>query len=248
VVNYPVENHAPVLQPKVCSQIFYVGQEGECMMLFLDPDCFIFSLAQFQGREPATSHVPGWPYNEVSPFSPPQNIRTDQEQLIYQMTINGLPNYQYGPWIEDIMDPKSGLGGFIPKAEGIVRSVIIATDQFGYTGSGSRTIYFVNPGTWLNHPPVITKAPSKPQVAKAGEEIVVTDIKLEEPDGDQVYASCNIGSIGVIAGGSYTGKDFIWTFKTNFPGIYNVEIIFYDFRGAYDIMKIMLYVVPWWSY
>ena len=192
--------------------------------------------------------MPGWPYNEISPFSAPQNIRTDQDKLIYRMTLNGFPNYQYGPWIESIMDPYSGLGSFTPMFEGKLKSVITCNDDLQATSSGKRTIYCVNPNTWLNHPPVITKSPSKPQVSKAGEEIVITDIKLVDPDGEKIYASCNIGSIGVRAGGSYMGKDFIWTIQTNFPGTYNIELFFYDIRGGYVVMDIVLNIVPWWSY
>jgi len=82
-------------------------------------------------------------------------------------------------------------------------------------------------------------------VVKAGEEVILTapDIKIVDPDGDEVYASCNIGAVGRTADGG-----FMWTFQSNFPGVYRVEIIFYDIRGGYVIVRNTLVVKPWWSY
>ena len=64
------------------------------------------------------------------------------------------------------------------------------------------------------------------RVIRAGKEIILNS-RAEDPDGDEVYASCNIGSIGQVGNG-----DTIWTFQTNFPGIYRLEIIFFDIRGG----------------
>jgi hypothetical protein len=236
VVNYPVENYPPVVQMRICPRVFYVGERGHCSIRFADPDCLIFSLAQFQGGTPATSHVPNLPGNV---------IRDDQDQLIYQMTINGLSSYQYGPWIDTIINPCNGETSFIPKFEGLLQTVVTCTDNRGASGVGRRPLYLINRGTWLNHPPIMTRMPVRPIVIRAGEEFILThpQLMVEDPDGDELYASCNIGSVGKTASGK-----FIWTFQTNFPGFYNVEVVFYDIRGGYAIMKIMVEVKPWWSY
>ncbi|MGA1791736.1 MAG: hypothetical protein ACMUIM_09630 [bacterium] len=234
VVNYPVENYAPVTQVNICARFFTVGEENECLIFFLDPDCFIFSLAQLQGMTPATSHLPMLPGNQ---------IRTDQDELVFRMTINGLNRYQYGPWIDTIIDPQSGLTSFTPRFEGVLHTVVTCTDPFGASAFGERPIYCVNPGTWLNHPPIITASPQRPEVVRAGQELIITEMNIQDPDGDELYASCNIGSMGRTADGR-----FFWTFQSNFPGFYHVEVIFYDIRGGYAIMRIEVAVKPWWSY
>jgi len=233
VVNYPVENYPPVLQLDIDDQIFYVGEMGEYLVNFIDPDCFIFSLAQ----PAATTHTPGFPIST--------SYRTDMDGLNWGMTINGLPNYQYGPWIEQIIQPSSGLISWVPKFEGAYDAIITCTDARGAIGFGGITIFAINRGTWLNHPPIILGGPTQPLVMKAGEEFILhtPNFAVEDPDGDQIYASCNIGSCGSAPDGS-----FIWKFQSNFPGSYMVEIIFYDIRGGYAIMEFFLDVKPWWSY
>jgi hypothetical protein len=231
VVNYPVENYPPVLQLDIYDQIFYVGEVGEYLVNFIDPDCFIFSMSS----APATTHTPAI----AGAF------RTDMDGLIWRLTLNGLPNYQYGPWIEQIINPSSGLISWVPKFEGAYDAIISCADARGGTAFGEITIFSVNRGTWLNHPPIILGTPTQPVVLKAGEEFILhtPNFEVEDPDGDQIYASCNIGSCGRAPDGS-----FIWTFQSNFPGSYMVEIIFYDIRGGYAILNFFLDVKPWWSY
>jgi hypothetical protein len=232
VVNYPVENYPPNVQSRIFPRVFDVGEETECVLLSLDPDCFIFSMAQFQGKISATTHVPMLPDNQ---------IRTDQDSLVYQMHIEGIHAYQYGPWIECNFDPFNGVGRLTPKFEGVLRTVTICTDVYGASDVGRRNIHCVNPGTWLNHPPVVTALPN-PRVIHAGEEITM-NARAEDPDGDEVFAICNIGSIGQVASG-----DTVWTFQTNFPGTYYLEILFFDIRGGYASASTSIEVVPWWSY
>jgi hypothetical protein len=233
VVNYPVENYPPVLQLDIDDQIFYVGQPNAYIVNFIDPDCFIFSMSP----SPATTHVPGFPIT--------QQWRTDMDDLHWGMTINGLTAYQYGPWIETIIDPCTGLISWVPKFEGAYDAVITCSDARGGTAFGEITIFCVNQGTWLNHPPIILGGPTQPVVIKAGEEFILhtPNFAVEDPDGDQIYASCNIGSCGRAPDGS-----FMWKFQSNFPGSYIVEIIFYDIRGGYAIMEFFLDVKPWWTY
>jgi hypothetical protein len=233
VVNYPVENYPPVLQLDIDDQIFYVGQPNAYIVNFIDPDCFIFSMS----GAPATTHVPGIPISAA--------FRTDMDDLTWGMTINGLTAYQYGPWIETIINPCTGLISWVPKFEGAYDAVVTCSDARGGTAFGEITIFCVNSGTWLNHPPIILGGPTQPVVIKAGEEFILhtPNFAVEDPDGDQIYASCNIGTCGRAPDGS-----FIWKFQSNFPGSYMVEIIFYDIRGGYAIMEFFLDVKPWWSY
>jgi len=244
VVNYPVENYAPVIQVDIDDQIFKVGAEPDpeegtntYVITFVDPDCFIFSLAQFEGRQPATTHVPGFPVNA--------QFRTDQDNLTYRATLNGLPAYAYGSWINEIIDPYSGLIRFTPRFEGSLVTIVRCTDPYGATEFGEINIFCINPGTWLNHPPVISGGPTNPVVIRAGEEIILHApyFNIYDPDGDQMYASCNIGSCGRSEDGA-----FIWTFQSNFPGIYHVEVFIYDIRGGYAILWFPVYIKPWWSY
>ena len=179
------------------------------------------------------------------PLLPGNQIRTDQDHLTYQISLNGLPFYQYGPWIEDIINPCNGLINWVPKFEGSYNTIVTCTDDRGATAFGGITIFAVSRGTWLNHPPIIKGTPTVPRVIKAGEEVIfgAPDFSVEDPDGDEIYASCNIGSVGRTNRGN-----FIWTFQTNFPGLYHVEILFYDIRGGYAILEFPVEVKPWWSY
>jgi hypothetical protein len=236
VVNYPVENYPPVVQLNITKKAFFLGEEGNHAINFADPDCFIFSLAQLAGGTPSTSHLPMLPGNK---------IREDQDNLTYRMIMNGIPSYQYGPWIEDMIDPHSGLITFNPRFEGIFDPIVICTDDRGASASGSVRIYWVNPGSWLNHCPIIYIKTSKPLVMRAGEEFILspTDLNIIDPDGDDIYASCNIGAVGRTADGGY-----IWTFQSNFPGRYILELVFYDLRGGRCIRRVPVEVNPWWSY
>ena len=55
----------------------------------------------------------------------------DRDQLIYSATINGLPNYQYGPWQESIINPHTGLIQFTPRFEGDFKIMITVQDEKG---------------------------------------------------------------------------------------------------------------------
>jgi hypothetical protein len=167
------------------------------------------------------------------------------DELSFQVTINGMPAYQYGPWIDKIIDPCSGLISWVPKFEGAFNTIVTCSDARGGTAFGEITIFAINRGTWLNHPPIVMGGPTNPVVVKAGEEVVIhyPTINIADPDGDEIYASVNIGSIG-------RGPDghIFWTFQSNFPGFYDVELIVYDIRGGYAILWWPLEVNPWWSY
>ena len=76
-------------------------------------------------------------------------------------------------------------------------------------------------------------------IINAGEEFTLgaPDFSVEDPDGDEIYASCNIGTCEKDAEGN-----FIWRFHSDSPGSYMVEIVFYDIRGGYAVMEFTLEV------
>ncbi|MGA1867883.1 MAG: hypothetical protein ACMUJM_04975 [bacterium] len=236
VVNYPVENYPPVIQYHVSRRFYWVGEENYYAIRFIDPDCYIFSMAQFKGREPATSHLPMLPGNK---------IRTDQDNMTFTMTIDGLPSYQYGPWNERIIDPHNGLISFVPKFEADLKCAVTCRGDRGGTSTGKFIIHCLNEASWLNRPPLYRGNPTRPIVHKAGEEVIVTapDLKVRDPDGDQLYVSCNIGATGRIDDGGW-----MWTFQTNFPGLYFPEITFYDEHGGLLKITFKVDVQPWWTY
>lgn len=236
VVNYPVENYSPVTQLHVSRKIFNVGKENYYAVRFIDPDCYIFSMAQFKGRTPSTSHLPWLPGN---------TIRHDQDNLTFSMTLNGLPDYEYGPWTETIIDPFNGLISFTPRFEGTYQAIVNCREEHGGTAFGKFTLYCINPASWFNHPPLNYGNPTRPILHKAGEEVIITapDLKVADPDGDQLYASCNLGAVGRIDDGG-----FMWTFQTDFPGLYFPEIIFYDIHGGHLKVTFSVDVLPWWTY
>ncbi|MGA1841012.1 MAG: DUF3160 domain-containing protein [bacterium] len=92
-----------------------------------------------------------------------------------------------------------------------------------------------------NHAPIIIAGPTQPVVIKAGEEFILhaPEFAVEDPDGDEIYASCNIGSCGRAPDGS-----FMWKFQSNVPGSYQVEIIFSDQKGGTDMIEFLVNVEP----
>lgn len=90
-----------------------------------------------------------------------------------------------------------------------------------------------------NHTPIILGGPTQPIVIKAGEEFILhtPNFAVEDPDGDQIYASCNIGVCGRAPDGS-----FIWKFQSNIQGSYPVEIVFSDQKGGAEIMEFLVNV------
>ncbi|MGA1794277.1 MAG: hypothetical protein ACMUIL_00340 [bacterium] len=232
VVNYPVENHPPYLED-LDDQIFYVGQLNTYAVGIVDADCMIFSLSNL----PATTHVPGFPLTD--------QFRRDMDNIFWSFTLGGLPSYQYGPWLESMIEPCSGLIRFTPKFEGSYRARLVATDDRGASAIGEFMLFSINKGTWLNHPPVIMMDWDHPQVVRAGEPLLLSSptLRVEDPDGDEIYFSSNIGSTGTLPSG-----DLYWHFYTHFPGFYQVEIIAFDIRGGYAVVTIDLEVKPWWSF
>jgi hypothetical protein len=244
VVNSPVENYAPVAQLPIEDAVFYIGEKGESFINFIDPDCFIFSQTyNLNGKIPNTTHVPS--------NIPGMSIRDDMSCLQWSMTINGLPSYIDGPWLNNLIDQNSGLISFFPIHDGIYEAVVTCSDNHGGKGFGEATIAFAHPygkdsgQSLVNNSPIIKSAPENIVFLRAGEEVTLSppDIEVYDPDGNKLFASSNVGDIQRI-----TGDDFMWRFQSHFPGLYRVQIVFYDNRGGSVTMTFSVDVNPWWSY
>ena len=152
----------------------------------------------------------------------------DNDIITYSATINGLPSYQFGPWSYNLINPYTGEINFTPLFEGEFDIVITVRDSRGMSAQGGLHLVVSNPGTWLNHPPVLATHIQNPQVAKAGVTFT-TQIEFIDPDGEKLNYSCNIGSVTERTDGR---QGAVFSFLTNFPGQYSVKIIAYDERGG----------------
>jgi hypothetical protein len=131
VVNYPVENNPPVVQLNIEDQIFYVGEPGEYIVNFIDPDCFIFSMSP----APTTTHPPAFPFST--------NFRTDIEFIFWDLILNGIPIDYYAQWMDISIDSGSGLISFTPKYEGIYNAIVTATDNHDTKGFAEFKIFSI---------------------------------------------------------------------------------------------------------
>jgi hypothetical protein len=213
--NYPVTNYPPVIED-VDDQIFYLGMGPQHYQLnATDADSFTFSSAV--------------------------QFADDMANLTWNATLNGLPTYAYGPWTDSLIDQKTGLVQFTPEFEGAYTMNVEVTDQDGAIAGAAFVIYCVNQGTWLNHPPVMLGDWDHPMIGTAGETLTLVFDGIVDPDGEGLYYSCNIGSIGVRDGNP------VWEFQTSYPGNYQVEIVAYDTRGGYLVIPQEVIISPWWS-
>ncbi|MGA1845291.1 MAG: hypothetical protein ACMUIS_12075, partial [bacterium] len=228
VLDYPVENYDPVPASDDVEMTVYVGELGLYAFQCIDPDCFIFSQAyNLYGEIPDTTHVPG--------NIPGMEPRDDMCSLVWD-----LPE---GSSYSEI-DLYSGLISWVPKYEVVYTTVVTCSDNRGGTADIELKISSeCRGGSPINQPIIITGGPTQPVTTVAGQEFILgpPDFSVEDPDGDEIYVSCNIGSCERDEEGN-----FIWKFQSDFPGSYNVEIIFYDIRGGYALMEFFLDVKPWW--
>jgi len=162
----------------------------------------------------------------------------DMGGLTYHATLNGLPNYQVGPWMNQIIGPTSGVISFVPQFEGALDCTVTVQDPRGMYAVCQITIFCVNRGTWFNHPPIILGDLDSPQTIRAGEKFIANEMDFQDPDGDKMYWSCNVGSVG---------NNGVYTFQTQFPGYYMVQITAYDIRGGAATTEFVIHVRPWWS-
>ena len=214
-VNYPVTNHPPVIED-VDDQIFYVGQGPQQYQLnATDADSFTFSSAvQFE---------------------------TDIEDLIWTAYLDGYPTYTYGPFNETLINQKSGLINFDPQFEGAYEMIVTVRDPKGAEAYAAFTIYCVNSNTWMNHPPVMLGDWDHPMIGRQGQELMLHFTDIVDPDGEPLYYSCNIGSIGYVNG------EPVWSFQTEYPGTYMVEIVAYDTSGGYLVIPQEIIITTWWA-
>jgi hypothetical protein len=162
----------------------------------------------------------------------------DGDHLTYTAMINDLPAYQYGPWQEPLVNSQTGLIHFTPRFEGNFKVTVLVRDGRGAVAMTAWDLFVANRGTWLNHSPVRVVNIKSPQLARAGNFFTVAT-GFVDPDGDRLYYSANIGSV--------TG-DGAYSFRTYFPGRYQVTITAYDIRGGVAFLHFLLDVQPWWSY
>jgi hypothetical protein len=223
VTNYPVENYPPVIE-RVDDQMAMVGQPFIYPLVATDADSAIYCVGA-DGCQ--TTHPTG-----------------DQFTLTWSASLAGMPSYQYGPWSEPIINSRTGIVSFTPQFEGAYPMTVQVVDDRGYSSIAEFTIFCANPGTQLNHAPIILRDWDRPQVANAGELFILdTQVDVQDPDGDRLYYACNIGSIGEDSNGN-----IIWSFQTQYPGYYVVDVVAMDGRGGYATFTIDLEVRPWWSF
>lgn len=217
--NYPVTNYPPVIED-VDDQIFYVGCSGNSayQLNATDADSFTINAAG--------------------------QLAGDMDQLIWAASINGLPSYMYGPWTESIIDQKTGLVSFCPEFEGAYELVASVRDQDGAEAAAAFVVHCINSQTWLNHPPIMLGDWDHPMLGYAGVPLTLDFSGIVDPDGGELFFSCNIGTIGVRPG--HEGH-VVWEFQTMYPGTYMVEIVAYDTQGGYIVIPQEVIISPWWS-
>ncbi|MEW5801353.1 MAG: hypothetical protein AB1847_04530 [bacterium] len=168
----------------------------------------------------------------------------DGDIITFSATIDDLPSYQFGPWSFNIINPITGQINFTPFFEGEYRLVVTVRDSRGMYAQGTIPLTVANAGTWLNHKPVLAQHVQNPQVARAGLPFTVP-VEFVDPDGDKLYYSCTIGTVTERTDGK---QGAVFSFFTNFPGIYLVKIIAYDDRGGLAEEMFAMDVQPWWTY
>ncbi|MGA1875610.1 MAG: hypothetical protein ACMUIA_08375, partial [bacterium] len=174
----------------------------------------------------------------------------DQLNLTWRATISGLPSYRYGPWQDSLINPLTGSVTFTPQFEGLHIIVVQVTDARGLSAIAEFEFLSTSPGGWFNHRPYIMGDfnDAAPLVIKAGQLFILGPPMLDfhDPDGDELYYSCNIGSVAIAKDGDGTPRAY-WTFQTNFPGFYWVQITAFDIRGGWVTSEFPIDVQPWWS-
>lgn len=192
----------------------------------------------------------------------------DKSPITFFAYIDDQPYYGFGPYQEDLIkNPLKGLIEFTPIFEGVHKITVVARDTKGLMAFEDYTLIVANPSGWYNHPPILGEDIDSPQYARAG-RLFSIPVEFFDPDLEQIYYSCNIGSITHLpeeGRETHTDNDEGWgeeadslygmyrsgaiySFFTYFPGIYNVEIIAYDRYGANAGTSFVLDVQPSWSY
>jgi len=234
VVNYPVTNYPPKIE-QISDQCFEVGRIPSQRDIIMGG----FTLA----NEAASTQTISTQITTKQAITNVYTITaTDPDAsdiLTYSVTLNGLPSYQYGPWMQQVIDPYRGVISFTPQFEGVFQCVVTVRDSRGLTAMGSFNIYCVNTGTWLNHSPIIVNNIQSPQQSRAGELFTLSELQMYDPDDQKLFYSCNIGAVS---------DNGVFSFQTQFPGQYSVQITGYDSLGGHVTQQFVLDVTPWWSF
>ncbi|MGA1796933.1 MAG: hypothetical protein ACMUIL_13845 [bacterium] len=254
VVNYPMENYPPVVQLPEEDQVFGIGRVNECIVDFIDPDCFIFSLSSESSEpsEPRKAHAPGFPIS--------MSYRTDMEELTWNITFNSLPEDKYGPWVEQIIQPDSGLITWAPDFECALDTIITCTDARDAIGFGQFTIF-------CRHLPVVHYSdgmvpyyPFTILYSLQPSGIQTRNSYLLAPPLFSLYGPQGGFSSGTPARANRFGTGLIWPLTTHYPGLLNTlspNRAFLDtgfgFSGGLDssgISKSVPWgmVMPWWAF
>lgn len=155
---------------------------------------------------------------------------------------NTTLNYQWDIEGEILPDTDANIVWTAPDTTGIYKICCRTSDNYGYEHYRCIKIPVVDLSE--NNPPFVL-IEVEMCVIKAGEELILSypEVRAVDPDGDEPYFSCNVGTIGRDINGLP-----IYTFKSNFPGSYVIEIMGFDIRGAYHTAEFFLDVEPSWSY
>ncbi len=180
-------------------------------------------------------------YYQIAAYDP--DLEDMLGGLTYSINVHGEPAYQFfGPWWDNVIKIDStGLISFKPLFEGSFDCIITVTDPRGMYAFGQFTVFCIYANyqeTWFNHPPIILGEFDSIQTIRAGEKFIADEMDFWDPDGDKMYWSCNIGSVGING---------VYTFQSMFPGYYHVQVIAYDIRGGATSTEFVIHVKPWWS-
>ncbi|MGA1875700.1 MAG: hypothetical protein ACMUIA_08825 [bacterium] len=140
-----------------------------------------------------------------------------------------------------MIDRLTGTISFFVYREEKMNFVAIVKDSHDMYSVAEFTIFCVDPEPEpvINRPPEIVTMIESPQRIRAGQVFLLPGPCFQDPDGDPLYYSCNIGSFTEKGG---------YSLLTYFPGTYQITLMAYDMRGRSAAQEFTLEVLPWWSY
>jgi hypothetical protein len=128
VADFSILNYPPIFKKDMGDQIFCIGENNIYFAGAVDPDCSIFSMS-----ESPTDHKPAiW-----------EDFRKDMDYLLWEMTLNGIPGYQYGAEMRNMIDSGNGLISLTPWTEGPNDAVVVVSDHRGGSAVKEFMISFV---------------------------------------------------------------------------------------------------------
>ena len=105
--------------------------------------------------------------------------------LTFKATLNGLPSYQYGPWMEQIINPITGTISLTPQFEATMTCIVTVTDPRGAQAVGHFNIFCVNPV----HGSIIHlqywKSSNPRRLSKLAQLFTISDLHVADPDNQQ---------------------------------------------------------------